>query len=350
MTIYQHIVEYNSNDGIGNDITGLSELFFHFKINNKIITLKNKFSGSNVNIIELDSKKYYYNNQDIHILHYGSAGYPLNNFLDLPGKKILRFHNLTPVFFYKNFCNENVYTIFEDSYKLSIIELKSLALDVDEIWYDSQFNKNTLHSIFSLTNQNQKEFIYPIFRNYTKIIRNNFEVNFNLLYTGRIVPHKKIEDILFILYFLKKISNNYQLFIVGKLSREFSIYFQYLIKIIAELKLEKNIHWKLDTNEDELITLRNTTAFYISMSEHEGFGIPILESFAQGIIVIAYDSTAVGETMRSGGIRIHEKKFEYIAEIIHFINLNPNLKRKICKNQYSELEYYTNNYHKSDLI
>jgi glycosyltransferase involved in cell wall biosynthesis len=350
MTIYQHIVEYNSNDGIGNDITGLSELFFRSNVNNKIITIKNNFSGNNDNIIELDSKKYYYNNQDIHILHYGSAGYPLNNFLDLPGKKILRFHNLTPVNFFKNFCDENIYTIFEDSYKLSIIELKSIVLDINEIWYDSEFNQKTLHSFFSFNNSNLIEKIYPIFRNYTKFLRNDFEVNYNLLSTGRIVPHKKIEDIIFTLFFLKKISDKYQLFIVGKLGKEFLKYFQYLNKIISELNLENNIQWKLDTHEDDLITLRNNTAFYISMSEHEGFGIPLLEAYAQGIPVIAYDSTAVGETLRSGGVRIHEKKFEYIAEVIHSINLNPSLKNKIRKKQYSELEYYENNYHQSDLI
>jgi glycosyltransferase involved in cell wall biosynthesis len=350
MTIYQHIVEYNSNDGIGNDIKGLSELFFRSNVNNKIITIKNNFSGNNDNIIELDSKKYYYNNQDIHILHYGSAGYPLNNFLDLPGKKILRFHNLTPLNFFKNFCDDNIYTIFEDSYKLSIIELKSIVLDINEIWYDSEFNQKTLHSFFSFNNSNLIEKIYPIFRNYTKFLRNDFEVNYNLLSTGRIVPHKKIEDIIFTLFFLKKISDKYQLFIVGKLGKEFLKYFQYLNKIISELNLENNIQWKLDTHEDDLITLRNNTAFYISMSEHEGFGIPLLEAYAQGIPVIAYDSTAVGETLRSGGVRIHEKKFEYIAEVIHSINLNPSLKNKIRKKQYSELEYYENNYHQSDLI
>ncbi len=350
MTIYQHIVEYNSNDGIGNDITGLSDLFFRLNLNNKVITLKNKFSVNNDNIIELGIKKSYFNNQDIHILHYGSAGYPLNYFLDLPGKKILRFHNITPVNFFKKFCDENIYTILEDSYKLSIIELKSLVLDINEIWYDSLFNQKTLNSFFSFNNSTLKEKIYPIFRKYTKFIRNDFNINYNLLYTGRIVPHKKIEDILFTLYFLKKISETYKLFIVGKVSKEFVRYYQFLNKIIVELNLEKNIKWMLDTNEEELIILRNNSAFYISMSEHEGFGIPILEAFAQGIPVIAYDTTAVGETLRSGGIRILEKKFEYIAEIIHSINLNPNLKSQICKTQYNELDYYENNYQQSDLI
>ena len=55
MTIYQHIVEYNSNDGIGNDITGLSDLFFRLNLNNKVITLKNKFSVNN-DIIKVNTE------------------------------------------------------------------------------------------------------------------------------------------------------------------------------------------------------------------------------------------------------------------------------------------------------
>jgi hypothetical protein len=52
MTVYQHVVEYNSNDGIGNDITGISDHLDTLQINNKIITLKNNFSHNEPKIIE----------------------------------------------------------------------------------------------------------------------------------------------------------------------------------------------------------------------------------------------------------------------------------------------------------
>ena len=86
------------------------------------------------------------------------------------------------------------------------------------------------------------------------------------------------------------------------------------------------------------------------MSEHEGFGIPLLEAFAQSLPVIAYNTTAVGETMRTGGVKIYEKNFAYIAEIIHYININPLLKSKICRKQFLELEYYENISKQSDFI
>ena len=107
MTVYQHVVEYNSNDGIGNDITGISEYLDTLEINNKIITLKNNFSFTEHKVIELSLSQNSFKNNDIHILHYGISGYPIQIFSNLPGKKILRFHNITPYNFFMNFAVKN---------------------------------------------------------------------------------------------------------------------------------------------------------------------------------------------------------------------------------------------------
>ena len=76
------------------------------------------------------------------------------------------------------------------------------------------------------------------------------------------------------------------------------------------------------------------------MSEHEGFCIPILECYGYSIPVIAFCSGAVAETMRMGGIKIFEKNFPMIAELIHFLNNKSDLKRKISLVQSNQLSYY----------
>jgi hypothetical protein len=92
MTIYQHVVEYNSHDGIGNDISGISSLLDIQGYKNKIITLKNNRSSAESKIIEMNLNQLDFQSSDIHILHYGSSGYPISTFSKIPGKKILRFH------------------------------------------------------------------------------------------------------------------------------------------------------------------------------------------------------------------------------------------------------------------
>jgi glycosyltransferase involved in cell wall biosynthesis len=340
MTVYQHVVEYNSNDGIGNDIIGISEHLDASKINNKIITLKNNFSFNDPKIIESNLSQISFKNNDVHILHYGISGYPIQFFSNLPGKKILRFHNVTPYNFFYEFCSKEFYINSKDSYHLSYIELQSLCMDVSQIWYDSLFNKQTLREMVNCKFNNIEEQIIPIFKKYPVKQRDDFSINYNLLYTGRMVPHKKIEDLLFLLFYLIKISPNYKLHLVGKLHSSFSIYHSYLLNIISTLNLNSNIIWYNNINETELNKVRELSGFYLSMSEHEGFCIPILECYGYNIPVLAFCSGAVAETMRMGGIKIYEKNFPMIAELIHFFNNKSDLKRKISLVQSNQLSYY----------
>ncbi|HSP04308.1 MAG TPA: glycosyltransferase, partial [Acidimicrobiales bacterium] len=46
---------------------------------------------------------------------------------------------------------------------------------------------------------------------------------------------------------------------------------------------------------------------FVCASEHEGFCIPVLEAMASGLPVVAYASTALPETVGSGGILLPRK-------------------------------------------
>ena len=101
MKIYQHVDELNERDGIGNDICGFQSIFQKLNIPNAILTRINH-SNSDIEIFSPNKSPKIYS-EDIHILHFGGTGYPLDFFQELPGKKILRFHNMTPISFFENF-------------------------------------------------------------------------------------------------------------------------------------------------------------------------------------------------------------------------------------------------------
>jgi hypothetical protein len=52
--------------------------------------------------------------------------------------------------------------------------------------------------------------------------------------------------------------------------------------------------------------------------------------------------TAIPETMRSGGILVHTKNYNYIAELMNCIQNNNILQNRILKTQESSLNYYEN--------
>lgn len=352
MNIFQHVVEFNSHDGIGNDIRGIQELAEKEGIQAKIFTNKNNTNLPSFEVLNSkDLRRINFKADNYHIFHFGSAGYPIREFRNLPGKKIFRFHNITPYEFNYLFCSNEIFKVLKRAYQQAIMEIRSIVFDMDEYWFDSTFNLDTFNSFLNNDLLNKKKIVVPIFRKYDYISNNSITQNkIELLYTGRIVPHKKIEDILFILYYLLKFNFSFKLNIVGKQSPLFSEYKKYLDSLIHQLKLIEFIEWYEDISEDELLEIRKKSHFYISMSEHEGFCIPILESFAAGIPVLAYNAGSVSETMRNGGILINQKNHLQIAALIDTLSKRFEVLKQIQSKQLEVLNYFNQNRSLLDIL
>ena len=55
---------------------------------------------------------------------------------------------------------------------------------------------------------------------------------------------------------------------------------------------------------------------YISLSEHEGFCVPLVEAMAMDVPVLAYSAAAVPDTLGGAGVQFAPKDLEYAAELL----------------------------------
>ncbi len=331
-------------DGMGNDCTGIYNLLKNELIESFIITRRNKsekkethiFDPSHAPVSSLD---------DIHILHYGGAGYPLENFRKKPGKKILRFHNMTPPEFFKG-CNPGAYLSMLKFFHLSILELASLEGEIEICMSDSLFNSETLNQIADIESISIPVILpYKLPRKESNpSLKNNWKQSptIRICYISRFVPNKKIEDLLKLLYFLKKIYKDSNLVLIGSVISGIEDYFYYLLRIVKELDLEDSVYFLQNVTEEEKKKVLKDSDFFVSMSEHEGFGIPVLEAMQEGVPVLAYDSSALRETMNEGGIVFTDKNFPEIAELLVYLWENKELLLPILDTQYKAMEYYVN--------
>ncbi len=337
MKIFQYVDFFSDGDGIGNDIKGFRNIFDELGIPSHIIARINHSELKDVKPLNhsVSLKK-----DDIHILHYGGAGFPYNYYDSLIGKKIIRFHNLTPVNFFKNTLSEELYSSLKKNELISIIELESYDRQGNVFLHPSKFNYKSMYRLLN-RKINSNNNIIPILKDYS-FKSKSIKIKNQICYVGRIVPNKKIEHFIFLMFYLKKISTTYKLLLIGKVNPVFQDYYKDIIQLIDDLELKDSIHIFHDLDDKEVDEKTSASELFVSMSEHEGFGIPILDAIANHTLVFAFYSSAIIEIMLDSGIYFYNKNFPEIAKTIHeLLNNSTDLDLQIQK-QKDRLSYFQN--------
>jgi L-malate glycosyltransferase len=140
----------------------------------------------------------------------------------------------------------------------------------------------------------------------------------NLIFVGRIVPNKKIDDLIraFCAY-QRYVEPESRLFLVGE-GAGFENYRRRLEELVSHMRIDEVVFTGAVTQSELNAYYRRSDAF-LCLSEHEGYGAPLVEAMYVGLPVIAYDAGAVRETLQGGGILLGEKKPEEIAELLGLV-------------------------------
>lgn len=159
-----------------------------------------------------------------------------------------------------------------------------------------------------------------------------------LLFVGRIVPNKKQEDLIKLLYYYRRIEPSARLILVG--SSWLPAYEQWLRDLALDLGIADGVIFTEHVSQQDMVTYYRLADIYVSMSEHEGFGKPLVESMYLGLPVLAYSVTAVPDTMGQAGVRFHHKNYEALAELINILLYETSLRKQIITRQQQEVHRF----------
>jgi len=324
-------------DAVGNSILELKNILTELGYESEIFA---QYIHPKIQKVKKYSDYSKYSSPDnILILHY-SIAYDqevLNYFKSLPDKKILIYHNITPSNFFKG-----VNDTYEYYTKLGRDELSEFKNIISIALGDSRFNEDELRRTgFKNTD------VLPIPINFKKFeIAGNSEIiqkfsddSVNILTVARISPNKKIEDTIKTFYYYNKAINpKSRLFIVGS-SEGMDTYYSQLRALIEKLQL-KEVYFTGQVTFEELVSYYRISHIFITMSEHEGFCVPLLESMYFGVPIIAFNSTATPHTMADSGILINKKDPLKTAELINLLIQESTLREKIIQKQRLRLEVF----------
>lgn len=270
-------------------------------------------------------------NDDVLIYHL-STGTKLNYMVDkYTCRKIMVYHNVTPPEYFRGYS-----PVSYDLCREGQSGVRYLADKVDYCLADSEYNKAELEHLGYRCPVD----VLPIliaFDDYKKapnkrIVRRFDDEYTNILFTGRIAPNKKHEDIIAAFYYYKKfINKKSRLFLVGSYNGTEKYYAQ-LKEYIKCLEL-KDVYFTGHIRFDEILAYYKVADLFLCMSEHEGFCVPLVEAMFFDVPIIAYDSTAIGGTLGGSGILLDDKNPQWVAEWINRMVTDEQLRKTVLMNQ-----------------
>ena len=160
----------------------------------------------------------------------------------------------------------------------------------------------------------------------------------NFLFVGRVAPNKRIEDIIRLAEHYKRyVDLQYRFIFVGK-ADAVPAYYAALRGLILEYHLPPDrFLFTGPVPNSDLAAYYRAADVYVSLSEHEGFCVPLLEAFAAGVPVLAYGAGAVPETMGGAGVVFSPKDLEYAAEWLGTLAYDDEVRERVIAGQFARL-------------
>ena len=277
---------------------------------------------------------------DVTIYHFGLASPMTEAFTGLRGRRVLQYHNITPARFFAPYDPE-LFRLATRGRR----DLAALAGQVDLALGDSDYNRQELVQLGF-----RETAVLPIAIDVDRIVNaprtpaleRLLDDEFtNFLFVGRIVPNKKIEDIIRLAEHYKRYVDAYYRFIFVGRYDGVPRYYDMLRALVAEFGwLQERFVFTGTVPDAELAAYYRAASVYISMSEHEGFCVPLVEAMAMDVPVLAYSCTAIPETLGGAGVQFAPKNFELAAELLYELAYNDGVRAAVLDGQRRRLTHF----------
>jgi L-malate glycosyltransferase len=300
------------------------------------LTMDDELRGDVRHFSEPDARR-----GEITIFHFALPSPMTRAFATLDGARVLQYHNITPAPFFARY-DAGLFRLAA----LGRQELRSLAGHVDLALGDSDFNRRELDSLgFAPTG------VMPIAVNLERITRAArrpalekilADGLINILFVGRIVPNKRIEDHIRLAEIYKRYVDSYYRFIFVGRYDGLPRYYAQVRALIAEFKMLPDRFWFTGPVPDEdLAAFYRWADAYVSLSEHEGFCVPLIEAMAADVPVLAYAAGAVPETLGGAGVLFDPKDLELAAEMLGTLVYDRPVRDRVIDGQRRRLQDFT---------
>jgi glycosyltransferase involved in cell wall biosynthesis len=334
ISVHQVLATLGYGDAIGHEVLGIQRVLRGAGFDSEIFveTADHRLESQTRDYRELVDASH----PDHLLLHHFSLGSKASRTaFAVPDRMALIYHNITPPEYFVGVHRTLARQCFRGRR-----ELRAYAGRCDLALGDSEFNRQDLQALgFSRTG------VLPVVPDFSHldgqpdwILARQFDdVWTNILFVGRVIPNKKIEDVIGFFHAYHTMFNpRSRLLIVGSYTA-FERYLASLNQLVARLGLS-DVHFVGHVSDEELIAFYEVADLFLCASEHEGFCVPLVEAFYKQVPVLAYAATAVPATMDGAGVLYDQKDPMHVAALMDAVLSNPSIQDAIVAGQRAAVE------------
>lgn len=329
MTIYQFTPTITLGDGVSGGVLLTDGLLRELGFSSRIVArqIDPLLSGRVQSVETLDPAP-----GDLLLYHHSIGHRDHDRLMALPCRRVMVYHNITPSHFFASTPH------LARACDWGREQLISAAPFFDAAYADSDYNVRELARCG-----------YPSPRTLTLLLDTSaplppaapvpsFDGRTVILFVGRIVTNKAQHRLVDALYELKRGGFDDLLLVIAGGTSDPG-YDRYLRRRIALLGLENDVLLTGKIPDAELSALYARADLYLSLSLHEGFGIPLVEAMRHNVPVLGYAVTAVGENLPPQG-RLLRSSPDAVAEAVRELFSDPARRASLLRSQRSRLGRY----------
>jgi glycosyltransferase involved in cell wall biosynthesis len=321
-------------DAIGNDVLGMAAALRSAGYQVEVFAEEIDKSCADAGAaLDLHDRRRWHDSHSILIYHHSMA-WPKGEALlqTVAAKLVVRYHNITPARFFSRY-SEAHYRACKDG----DASTRRLAR-ISKAWFlgASSYNCEELVRLGAPIVRTRA--LAP-FHTTEELSRVPFDAatldrykdgSANILFVGGLKPNKGHLRALGVLAEYRRWSNpDARLIFAGMEDPRLASYKEELAREAESMRLARHVVFAGRVSASQLRSLYTLADVFLSVSEHEGFCVPLVESMFFRLPIVAWSTTAVGETIGKAGLVWNDFDIGCLAESIQTVVENGDLARHL---------------------
>jgi len=332
---FNSVIAYG--DAIGNDCLELQRTFWSSGVRSELFAWEAKPEVRALvrDYHELETVQ---RRDGLLLVHHSIGNDAVPEVANLPIRKAIVYHNITPAKYFAGLNDELMR--YAD---VGREQLKLLAKSAEFGIADSEYNRKELEEA-GLANTavvpplvDWEDFDRPPDQD---VARRLADERTAILTVGQILPHKAVHDVVAAFARYRESDRTAHLYLVGPTAMSAG----YLDRVrgdIRKLGLDGAVTLTGSVTVEQLVAYYRGATAFLTLSEHEGFCVPLLEAMRSDLPVVANAAAAIPETLGDGGILLEEKTPDAVAAQLERVVRDQALRKELIERGRRRVEAFS---------